>query len=91
MGLNDFCAGGQSNPVEVQTTTIRLRDPHQELDVLSVPTRDSLGQLTGRLWLVSDVTREREAEALARASSQSISSNTSASGSVSGRSETQGP
>ncbi len=64
MGLNDFCANDQSSPTDVQTTTIRLRDPHQELDVLSVPTRDSLGQLTGRLWLVSDVTREREADRL---------------------------
>jgi signal transduction histidine kinase len=64
MGLNDFCATGQNNPTEVQTATIRLRDPHQELDVLSVPTRDSLGQLTGRLWLISDVTREREADRL---------------------------
>jgi signal transduction histidine kinase len=64
MGMNDFCANGQANPTEVQTTTLRLRDPHQELDVLSVPTRDSLGQLTGRLWLVSDVTREREADRL---------------------------
>ena len=32
--------------------------------MLSVPTRDSLGQLTGRLWVVSDVTREREADRL---------------------------
>jgi signal transduction histidine kinase/GAF domain-containing protein len=64
MALNDFCAYGQSNPTEIQTTTIRLREPHQELDVLSVPTRDSLGQLTGRLWVVSDVTREREADRL---------------------------
>jgi signal transduction histidine kinase len=64
MTLTDFCANGQSNPIDIQTTTIRLRDPHQELDVLSVPTRDSLGQLTGRLWVVSDVTREREADRL---------------------------
>jgi signal transduction histidine kinase len=64
MALTDFCANGQSSPNEIQTTTIRLRDPHQELDVLSVPTRDSLGQLTGRLWVVSDVTREREADRL---------------------------
>ncbi|KPV43316.1 histidine kinase, partial [Kouleothrix aurantiaca] len=48
----------------MQTITLRLRDPHQELDVLSVPTRDSMGQLTGRLWLVSDVTRERESDRL---------------------------
>jgi signal transduction histidine kinase len=64
MALNDFCAHGQSNPTDIETTTIRLRDPHQELDVLSVPTRDSLGQLTGRVWVVSDVTREREADRL---------------------------
>jgi signal transduction histidine kinase len=64
MALNDFCAHGQTNPTDIETTTIRLRDPHQELDVLSVPTRDSLGQLTGRLWVVSDVTREREADRL---------------------------
>lgn len=64
MEFNDFCASGLSNPTEVQTITLRLRDPHQELDVLSIPTRDSLGQLTGRLWLVSDVTREREADRL---------------------------
>jgi signal transduction histidine kinase/putative methionine-R-sulfoxide reductase with GAF domain len=64
MGLTEFCANGQSNPSGIQTMTIRLRDPHQELDVLSAPTRDSLGQLTGRLWVVSDVTREREADRL---------------------------
>jgi signal transduction histidine kinase/GAF domain-containing protein len=64
MALNDFCAHGLALPAEIQTTTIRLREPHQELDVLSVPTRDSLGQLTGRLWVVSDVTREREADRL---------------------------
>jgi signal transduction histidine kinase len=64
MKLSDFCASGQSNPTEIQTTTIILREPHQELYVLSAPTRDSLGQLTGRLWVVSDVTREREADRL---------------------------
>ncbi|HEU5085979.1 MAG TPA: ATP-binding protein, partial [Roseiflexaceae bacterium] len=60
----DFGAGGQRNPTEVQATTVVLRNPHQELQLLSVPTRDSLGQLTGRLWIVSDVTREREADRL---------------------------
>lgn len=64
MGLSDFCAAGQTNPTDVQHTTIVLREPHQELEVLSTPTRDSLGQLTGRLWVVSDVTRERESDRL---------------------------
>jgi signal transduction histidine kinase len=64
LSLSDFCATGQSNPTEVQTMTVILRDPHQELQLLSTPTRDSLGQLTGRLWIVSDVTREREADRL---------------------------
>ncbi|NOK63752.1 MAG: PAS domain-containing protein [Chloroflexi bacterium AL-W] len=64
LGLSDFCAVGQSSPTEVQTTMVILRDPHQELHVLSTPTRDSLEQLTGRLWVVSDVTREREADRL---------------------------
>ena len=64
LGLTDFCAAGQSKPTEIQTTTILLHEPHQELQVLSVPTRDSQGHLTGRLWVVSDVTREREADRL---------------------------
>jgi signal transduction histidine kinase len=64
LGLTDFCAVGQSNPTEIQTTTVLLQEPHQELQVLSVPTRDSQGHLTGRLWVVSDVTREREADRL---------------------------
>lgn len=61
--LSEFCVG-QGQPSEIETTTIMLRDPHQELQVLSAPTRDSLGQLTGRVWVVSDVTREREADRL---------------------------
>jgi signal transduction histidine kinase len=64
LGLTDFCAAGQSKPAEVQAMTIILRDPHQELEVLSAPTRDTLGQLTGRVWIVSDVTRERESDRL---------------------------
>lgn len=62
--LTDFCATAQANPTEVQTITIRLREPHQEIHVLSAPTRDTRGQLTGRLWVMSDVTRERESDRL---------------------------
>ncbi len=62
--LTEFCANGQRTPNEVQITTVRLSNPTQELQVLSVPTCDSLGQHTGRLWAVSDVTREREVDRL---------------------------
>jgi signal transduction histidine kinase len=64
LGLTEFCTEGQRSPGDVQAITVRLRNPHQELQLLSVPTRDSLGQLTGRLMVVSDVTREREADRL---------------------------
>lgn len=62
--FTEFAASGQENPSEIQASTLQLRNPHQELHLLSVPTRDSLNQLTGRLWIVSDVTREREADRL---------------------------
>jgi signal transduction histidine kinase len=64
LGLTEFCTTGQRSPADIQATTVLLRNPHQELQLLSVPTRDSLGQLTGRLWVVSDVTRERESDRL---------------------------
>jgi signal transduction histidine kinase len=41
-----------------------LRNPHQDLNVLSVPTRDSNEQITGRLWVINDLTREKEADRL---------------------------
>lgn len=62
--LTEFCSRGQRAPAETQTTTVRLSNPTQELQVLSVPTRDSQNQLTGRLWAVTDVTREREVDRL---------------------------
>ncbi|NJM05250.1 GAF domain-containing protein [Candidatus Gracilibacteria bacterium] len=64
MQLTEFCANGQRSPAEVQITTVRLSNPTQELHVLSVPTRDSQDQITGRLWAVNDVTREREVDRL---------------------------
>jgi len=60
--LSEFCDLGQHNPDQVLETTLQLRQPYQELHVLSVPTRDSQQQLTGRLWVVSDRTRERESD-----------------------------
>jgi signal transduction histidine kinase len=64
LALTDFAANGQRKPTEVLSTSAQLRHPHQELYLLSIPTRDTLGQLTGRLWVASDVTREREADRL---------------------------
>lgn len=64
IAFTEFAAAGQQNPSEIQASTLQLRNPHQELHLISVPTRDSLNQLTGRLWIVSDVTREREADRL---------------------------
>lgn len=58
--LSDFYASGQRMPAEVQMMTLQLTSPIQELQILSVPTRDSQEQITGRLWVVSDVTRDRE-------------------------------
>jgi signal transduction histidine kinase/GAF domain-containing protein len=62
--LTEFCTSGQRSPAETQRTMVRLTNPTQELQVLSVPTRDSQRQVTGRLWAVTDVTREGEADRL---------------------------
>ncbi len=62
LALTEFCAQGHGNPSDIMSITVVLREPHQELLVLSTPTCDSLGQLTGRVWVVNDVTREREAD-----------------------------
>jgi signal transduction histidine kinase/GAF domain-containing protein len=62
--LTEFCSSGQRAPDETQQTVVRLANPTQELQVLSVPTHDSQRQITGRLWAVTDVTREGEAERL---------------------------
>jgi signal transduction histidine kinase len=62
--LTEFCNRDQTNPDEVQTVMLRLNNPMVELQLRSVPTLDSLGRITGRLWAVSDVTREREVERL---------------------------
>ncbi|MGQ9549933.1 MAG: ATP-binding protein, partial [Roseiflexus sp.] len=64
LALTGMCTEGQRAPNEVQSLPVQLTNPHQELMLLSVPTRDSFGSLTGRLWIVSDVTREREADRL---------------------------
>jgi len=62
--LTEFVAGGQRRPEQPLQLAVRLASPTQELLVNSVPTRDSQGLITGRLWAVSDVTREREVDRL---------------------------
>ncbi len=60
--LTEFCTSGQRTPGETQTQRVRLINPTQELQILSVPTRDSQQQFSGRLWAVTNVTREGEAD-----------------------------
>lgn len=62
--FSDFCANGQAKPDQELSLTLKLRNPHQDLNVLSVPTRDSNEQITGRLWVINDLTREKEADRL---------------------------
>lgn len=62
--LNEFCSAGLRAPNESQITRVRLTNPTQELQILSVPTSDSQRQVSGRLWAVTDVTREGEADRL---------------------------
>lgn len=62
--LTEFCAASQRSPNETHLLRLRLVNPTQELQILSAPTRDSQQRITGRLWAISDVTREGEAERL---------------------------
>ncbi|MBX0327953.1 GAF domain-containing protein [Oscillochloris sp. ZM17-4] len=62
LGLTEFCDRMQRSPAQDLMVTVRLQHPTQELEVRAVPTRDSKDQITGRLWAVSDVTRERESD-----------------------------
>ncbi len=62
--FSDFCTNGQAKPDQEFSLNLKLRNPHQDLNVLSVPTRDSNEQITGRLWVINDLTREKEADRL---------------------------
>ncbi len=62
--ISEFCVREHEQTGDTQMMTVRLNTPSQELQVLSVPTRDSLERATGRLWMVSDITRDREVERL---------------------------
>jgi signal transduction histidine kinase len=62
--LSEFCDAMQRTPSKHLIMTVRLMNPTQELEVRSVPTRDSKDRITGRLWAVTDVTRERESDRL---------------------------
>jgi signal transduction histidine kinase len=54
------CSSMQETPTEVQVISVRLIEPVQDLQILSIPTRDGQGEINGRLWVVNDITRERE-------------------------------
>ncbi|MFV9506046.1 MAG: ATP-binding protein [Oscillochloridaceae bacterium umkhey_bin13] len=60
--LTEFCTNGQRSPAATQSIRVHLSNPTQDLHILSVPTRDSQRQLTGRIWAVTDVTREGQAD-----------------------------
>lgn len=62
LGLSEFCDRMQRSPAKDLMITVRLLNPAQDLEVRTVPTRDSKNRITGRLWAVSDVTRERESD-----------------------------
>ncbi len=62
--LTAFFDQMQRTPGSDLLTTVHLLNPRQDLELRSVPTRDSKNRITGRLWAVSDVTREREADRL---------------------------
>lgn len=62
--LTEFCSNAQRRPDQTLQLTVQLSGPTQELLVLAVPTRDSQEQITGRLWAVTDMTREREVDRL---------------------------
>ncbi len=62
--FSDFCTNGQAKIDREDSLTLRLRNPHQDLHILSVPTNDSGNHITGRLWVIHDQTREKEADRL---------------------------
>ncbi|MFQ3663647.1 MAG: ATP-binding protein, partial [Chloroflexaceae bacterium] len=62
--LTEFCAASMNAPTEHRILRVHLMHPAQDLQILSVPTYDSQRRVTGRLWAISDVTREGEAERL---------------------------
>ncbi len=62
--LTEFCAASLNAPTEHRVMRLHLINPAQDLQILSVPTYDSRHRVTGRLWAISDVTREGEAERL---------------------------
>ncbi|MFZ9858153.1 MAG: ATP-binding protein [Roseiflexaceae bacterium] len=62
--FSDFCTNMQAKPEQEFSLNLKLRNPHQDLSIFSVPTRDSTEQITGRLWVIYDMTREKEADRL---------------------------
>ncbi|KPL85494.1 ATP-binding protein [Herpetosiphon geysericola] len=58
--LTDFFAECQAHPDETLELALRLSEPLQDLKLRSTPVKDAQHQITGRLVVIEDVTRERE-------------------------------
>ena len=62
--FTQFSDNAHSHPDQEFSMSLKLRNPHQELQILSVPTRDNSEHITGRIWVINDTTRETEADRL---------------------------
>ncbi|MFM2228001.1 MAG: hypothetical protein RL664_1344, partial [Bacteroidota bacterium] len=62
--FTQFSDQAHTNPDQEFSISLKLRNPHQELQILSVPTRDNSEHITGRIWVINDTTRETEADRL---------------------------
>jgi signal transduction histidine kinase len=62
--FTQFSDNAHSHPDQEISMSLKLRNPHQELQILSVPTRDNSEHITGRIWVINDTTRETEADRL---------------------------
>ena len=62
--FSQFSDQAHTKPDQEFSLSLKLRNPHQELQILSVPTRDNSEHITGRIWVINDTTRETEADRL---------------------------
>lgn len=60
--FTQFCDQAHKHPDQELSMLVKLRNPHQELAVLTRPTRDNSEHITGRVWVMTDTTRETEAD-----------------------------
>ena len=60
--FTQFCDQAHQHPERELSIQIKLRNPHQELSLVTRPTRDNSEHITGRVWAVTDTTRETAAD-----------------------------